>query len=110
MPSRPGPEGNAPAADPVGGPQAVQTPPAHRWYHKMSAILLVTFCVEIGLFLLIFPWTEYWDANYFSRLAPAWRSFWGNGYLRGAVSALGALNLYISVVEIFRLRRFGGRH
>jgi hypothetical protein len=110
MPSRPGQEDNAPpAVAPVAGPQAVATP-AHRWYHTMSAVLLVAFCVEIGLFLLIFPWTEYWDANYFSHLAPQWRVYWDNGYFRGAVSALGALNLYISVVEIFRLRRFGRRH
>jgi len=109
MPSRPGPEDNAPPAQgPVAGPQAVEAP-AHRWYHKMSAVLLVTFCVEIGLFLLIFPWTGYWDANYFSRLVPGWQLYWDNGYLRGAVSALGALNLYISVEEIFRLRRFGKR-
>ena len=109
MPSRPGPEENAsPATGPVAGPQAVESP-VPRWYHKMSAVLLVTFCVEIGLFLLIFPWTEYWDANYFARLTLGWRVYWENGYLRGAVSALGALNLYISAVEIFRLRRFGKR-
>jgi len=110
MPSRPGPEDHGRAAEPVGGPQAVEAPPGHRWYHKMSSVLLVTFCVEIGLFLLIFPWTQFWDASYFSRLAPGWRVYWENGYLRGAVSALGALNLYISLVEIFRLSRFGRRH
>jgi hypothetical protein len=30
-------------------------------------------------------------------------------YVRGAVSGLGAVNLYISFVEILRLRRFARR-
>jgi hypothetical protein len=29
--------------------------------------------------------------------------------VRGAVSGLGAVNLFISLMEIFRLRRFAGR-
>jgi hypothetical protein len=75
----------------------------------MSAVLLVTFCLEIGLFLLIFPWTDYWDVNYFSELIPSWRAYWDNPYVRGTVSGIGLLNLYISLLEIFRLRRFARR-
>ena len=84
-------------------------PPEYRWYHKMSAVLLITFCLEIGLFLLIFPWTEYWDNNYFAALAPQLRQYWDNMYVRGAISGLGVINLYISLAEVFRLRRFA-RH
>jgi hypothetical protein len=83
--------------------------PVYHWYHKMSAVLLITFCLEIGLFLLIFPWTEYWDGNYFSSLIPGWRRYWDNMYVRGAISGLGIVDLYISFVEIFRLRRFAKR-
>ena len=80
--------------------------PVYHWYHKMSAVVFVTFCLEIGLFLLIFPWTDLWDTNYFSTAVPAWSAYWGNLYVRGAVSGLGMVNLYISFIEIFRLRRF----
>jgi hypothetical protein len=83
--------------------------PQYRWYHKVYAVLFVTFCLEIGFFLLIFPWTEYWDNNYFSSMFPALRHFWENTYFRGAVSGLGVLNLYISFIEAFRLRRFARR-
>lgn len=82
--------------------------PAWRWYHKMSAVLLITFCLEIGIFLAIFPWTEYWDRNYFATLL-RWRVYWDNLYLRGAITGLGLVNLYISLSELFRLRRFS-RH
>jgi hypothetical protein len=30
-------------------------------------------------------------------------------YVRGAISGLGMVNLYISLGEVFRLRRFSGR-
>ena len=90
------------------GPVRVERP-RYRWYHKLSAVLLVTFCLEIGLFLLIFPWTEYWDNNYFATLILEWRRYWTNAYFRGAISGLGIVNLYISFLEIFRLRRFTRR-
>jgi hypothetical protein len=83
--------------------------PEYRWHHKMRAILLVTFCLEVGLFLLVFPWTEYWDRNYFSAFLPQWHPYWDNLYTRGGVSGLGVVNLYISLAEIFRLRRFARR-
>jgi hypothetical protein len=98
------PESAGIAPGPVAAP-----PPVYHWYHKMSAVVFIAFCLEIGLFLLIFPWTEYWDGNYFNGLIPQMKNYWDNLYVRGAVSGLGAANLYISFVEIFRLRRFGRR-
>ena len=88
---------------------AVVPAPQYRWHHKMSAVLFVTFCLELGFFLIIFPWTDYWDGNFFSSLVPEWHQYWENMYLRGALSGLGILNLYIAFIEIVRLRRFS-RH
>jgi hypothetical protein len=100
MPMEPDREEQAP---PV--PLAIDLP-AYRWYHKMAAVLFVSFCLAVGLFLLIFPWTDGWDNNYFSTSIPVWRQYWDNMYVRGAISGLGVVNLYISFVEMFRLRRF----
>jgi hypothetical protein len=89
----------------------VQAPPApqYRWYHKVSALIFIVFCLELGMFLVIFPWSDFWDRSFFAAIAPEWRMYWDNAYLRGAVSGLGIVNVYISLVEIFRLRRFA-RH
>ena len=87
-------------------PLAVTPRPDYRWYHKLWAVLLVTFCLEIGCFLLFFPWSGYWDTNYFAHALPQLQSYWSNTYFRGLVSGLGVANLYISLAEIFRLRRF----
>lgn len=92
-------------AEPIPGPEAVPRP-VYRWYHKVASILFITICLEIGLFLVVFPWTGYWDGNYFPSLGPEWRLYWNNLYVRGAVSGLGVVNLYISLVEALRLRRF----
>ncbi len=96
------------AAEAVHAPVAVP-PPVYHWYHKVSAVVFITFCLEMGLFLLIFPWTDSWDGNYFSSLVPQFKPVWDNLYVRGAISGVGVVNLYISLVEIFRLRRFARR-
>lgn len=72
----------------------------------MSAVLFITFCLEVGIFLMVFPWTPWWDGNYFSAVLPRLHQYWDNMYLRGAVSGLGVVNLYISLIEALRLRRF----
>jgi hypothetical protein len=87
----------------------VEDPPpatAYRWYHKLTSLLFIVFCLEIGVVLLVFPWSEYWDNNFFSNRVPMLRSVWDNSYLRGAVSGVGIVNIYISFSELFRLRRF----
>ena len=108
MPTSPSPESDGPAETARPAPAPVPMP-VYRWYHKASALMLVTICVYIGLFLTVFPWTYYWDLNFFSQVVPEWHAYWGNTYLRGAVSGLGVLNLYLALVEVFRLRRFSKR-
>ncbi len=83
-------------------------PPGAGWFQRLSSILFIIFCFELGLFLLIYPWTDGWTANYFAwvvtgTVQPAWHSFWDNSYVRGAISGVGILNLWIAMAEVFRL-------
>jgi hypothetical protein len=78
----------------------------YTWLHKLSGILYVVLCFEVGLFLLVFPWLDFWRLNFLGGLSPEWSTIWMNFHFRGAVSGLGLINLYISIVEAFRLRRF----
>jgi len=94
--------------DPAEG-EAKALPRHYPWYYKFGAFLFISFCTSMGLFLLIFPWTDWWSGNFFSNLFPQMEPLWDNMYVRGAVSGLGVVNLYISFVEIFRLRRFARR-
>jgi hypothetical protein len=85
-----------------------ETRAKYRWYHKVGSVAAAVFCFELGVFLLLFPWIPQWDRYYATLLPADVRSIWGNPYFRGAVSGLGLLNIYISFLEVFRLRRFSG--
>ena len=79
------------------------------WYQKAGAVLYAFFCFEIGVVLILLPWLNVWDHNYFSRLASRWPELWMSPYLRGAISGVGAVDVVISFIELFRLRRFARR-
>jgi hypothetical protein len=96
----PEPGSNAPAP-PV-------APPRSGWFQRMASVLFIVFCLELGLFLLIYPWTDSWSGNYFSAVGPlrlqsAWQQLWNNGYVRGAVSGLGLVNIWVAVAEALRM-------
>ena len=90
-------------------PAVSVTPPAYRWYHKFYAVMLAMVCLIVGVVLVVLPWTESWEHNYFGGVTPFLRTWWNNFYVRGAVSGIGLVNLYISLVEVFRLKRFAQR-
>ncbi len=67
-------------------------------------MVFIVFCLELGLFLMIYPWTDSWTNNYFSFFTPAiWHEIWVKGYVRGAVSGLGLLNIWIAIAEALRM-------
>ena len=59
-----------------------------------------------GLFLLVFPWSEFWEANSYVCKCPLCRTTGTSPYVRGAVSGLGLVNLLFALVELVRFRRF----
>jgi len=75
------------------------------WVHRLGILLFVLVCFEVGVFLLVFPWMDYWGSNWIAGLSPWVRGVWLSPYFRGALSGLGLLNIYISLAEVFRLRR-----
>jgi hypothetical protein len=83
------------------------TAPSYHWLRKLLAVVFATLCLETGFFLLIFPWTS-WAAD-FAHFRPEWREYWDNTFVRGAISGLGLVNLYVALVEIANLRRFAKR-
>ncbi len=94
-----------PAAVPIPR-QAPTAAPVYRWHHKLLGLLAVIVCFELGIFLIVFPWASDWDLNYFSSLPFWFQNIWRSAYFRGAISGIGVLNVWISFIEVFRLRRF----
>ncbi|MGH9583527.1 MAG: hypothetical protein ACRD4O_11380 [Bryobacteraceae bacterium] len=65
-----------------------------KWHWRVLAFCGIIFALELGLFLVVFPWLQSWDVNWLS-------GFWMSPYLRGALSGLGLLNIYIALSELF---------
>jgi len=56
--------------------------------------------VEVGLLLVLIPWSRFRERNYFAILVPALEAALTNNFVRGAVSGLGLVNLGLALVEL----------
>jgi hypothetical protein len=85
---------------------------------KLSVIFYIILCFEIGIFLTVLPWWPQgmwgisdWGNNYFLLYAARKTGYQGlqtvvaSGWVRGAVSGVGILNLGIAFWEIFNFKR-----
>jgi hypothetical protein len=74
---------------------------AMRWHKRVFAFCGIIFALELGLFLLVFPWLSAWDLNWAAGHSHSLAAVWSSSYFRGAVSGLGLLNIYIAFAELF---------
>ena len=73
-----------------------------RWHRRVLTFCLIIFALEIGLFLLIFPWTPKWELNWVPVHSPTFAGLWMSRPFRGAISGLGLLNVYIALAELWK--------
>jgi hypothetical protein len=74
------------------------------------AVLLSAFSsLIVGAFLVVTPWTRWWDANYLLQPSPWLRDLVLNAYTRGTVSGLGLLNILLALSDLRDSLRRGGR-
>jgi len=69
----------------------------------LSRLLFLAYFVEVGLVLLVVPWSPFWDRNYFLELWPALEQVTRSNLVRGAVSGLGVVNLWAAMAELATL-------
>jgi hypothetical protein len=85
---------------------------------RLSVFFYIILCIEIGVFLTVFPWWpdgmlgfRDWGNNYFLLYAASktglhsLQTVVASGWVRGAVSGVGLLNLGIAFWEIFNFKR-----
>lgn len=84
---------------------------------RLSVIFYIILCLEIGIVLTVLPWVPHgwlglsdWGNNYFLWLA-AHKTGGGiqrvvaSGWVRGAVSGIGIVNLTMGVWELIHFRQ-----
>lgn len=71
----------------------------------MRRLLLIAVLIELGLLLIVVPWSAYWERNYFSQMFPVVAVIARNNFVRGAVTGLGAVNLLAALTDLAALMR-----
>jgi hypothetical protein len=66
-------------------------------------LVYIAFFLEVGLLLIVLPWSSFWERNYFADAWPAIRPFLTNNFVRGAVSGLGVVNLFAGAADLAQL-------
>jgi hypothetical protein len=69
----------------------------------VNRYLVVAYFIEVGLILLVVPWSGFWERNYFTQGAPAVEGLLRSPAVRGAVSGLGVVNLVAGIADLFSL-------
>lgn len=63
-------------------------------------LAFVVFFLEVGLLLVVLPWSPFWERNYFAEAWPPVRHLLTNDFVRGAVSGLGLVNLLAGFADL----------
>lgn len=64
---------------------------------RLFRLTFVLFCVELGIFLLVLPWTWLWEHNYFLYRYPDLAPWLLDNHLRGLISGLGLLDIGLAL-------------
>lgn len=70
---------------------------------RIFRVVMLLFWLELGLALVLAPWSNIWEANIFLYQYPAMGFVLKNAFFRGGVSGLGVMNVFLSI-EAFRSR------
>jgi len=105
--------GNLPASESSGPATALEreSPDEGRrytslelWLHRLTVLMFVFVCASVGVFLVILPWRPEWTHNYLALSYPGLRQFVASGFVRGVVSGLGMLDIWIGFWEAVHYR------
>lgn len=95
----------------VAAPESVPSPHRHgpqripRWLERAELFLRVLLRMYIGLAVCYAPWSRlFWDQNPLFVRFPTLSMWAANGAVRGIISGLGLLNLWIAFREAVRHR------
>ena len=98
-----------PAAGVAVGPESGADPGKHgpqripRWLERAELFLRVLLRMYIGLAVCYAPWSRlFWDQNPIFLQFPTLSIYAANGAVRGLVSGLGLLNLWIAFSDAIR--------
>jgi len=72
--------------------------------NRLLRVLLLLLWLEMGLLIILIPWSRFWETNYFLNHYPSLIPILLNPYVRGAISGLGVIDAVLAV-DSFRRKR-----
>ena len=94
----PAPEGKSLVGSQI-RPSATRHATLQVWLHRAAVLLFVFVCAVVGVLLVILPWHPEWTDNRLLLGHPNLRSLVSSGFVRGACSGLGLLDIWIGFWE-----------
>ncbi len=90
-------------------PVLVMSPPPapkrpHLWLQRIWLVVFVLFSLEVGIILTVLPWTRIWTENSLLLGHLRIREFLMQDFVRGLVSGLGLVDIWMGVAEAVRYR------
>ena len=67
---------------------------------KVLFVVYVLYCLEVGIFLMIYPWILSWEQNFLLYQFPFLKGLFLDFFFRGAVSGLGIANIILGTWEV----------
>ncbi len=104
------------AGDPQGdtppqhdGPVLVMPPPQQPkppsvWFTRLRLAIFVLFCLEVGIILIVLPWSRVWTENSLLLGHPQLAGFLQQNFVRGLISGLGLIDVWMGIAEAVRYR------
>jgi hypothetical protein len=65
--------------------------------NRVLRVLIVLILFELGIFLIVLPWSAIWEDNYFLAHYPELIHILLHPALRGCVSGLGFLDIIVAI-------------
>lgn len=74
------------------------------WVQRLKLVILVMFCVELGMFLVVLPWIPVWQHNSLTANHPLLHGAVQHFFTRGAVTGLGLIDIWVGIWSAVQYR------
>ncbi|MDR3734799.1 MAG: hypothetical protein P4L10_04590 [Acidobacteriaceae bacterium] len=88
-------------------PASVRVAPV--WLQRLSLVILVIFCLYLGAMVAVLPWwRRVWETNPIVLNHPQIGVWLRNGAVRGVLTGIGLLDIWIGISEAIHYRDYRG--
>jgi hypothetical protein len=73
------------------------------WLEHSEPVVLICYCLVAGFYLFLIPWSRSWEDNIFFQWSDTIGQLAMNPALRGGVSGIGLVLIFLGLAEFLRL-------